>query len=501
MSHKLHTLLRDVEISCPEGLVNPELTLITTDSRKVISGCLFVGLPGTKVDGGIFWRNAIAAGASAAIIGQAAAQVDPPSSRDPVLVLFESVALKVGQLISSFWDHPSRKMGLIGVTGTNGKTTTTHLIEHLACSVGCPTALFGTLVNRWKKKSVSAIHTTSFSDQLQAELFAAAEAGSQLVAMEVSSHALDQHRIAGCRFAGAVFTNLTQDHLDYHPSMEDYFEAKATLFAEPLLTASSAAVAVVNSDDPWGARLARRLGNKCWSSSLIDTTADIYIKDIQITNQGLKGFVVTPFGEGMFSSSLLGRFNLMNILQALGILIQQNLPLPQLLDSICSFPGVPGRMELVLLNDIDPASHPRVLVDYAHTPDGLKNALVALRHICKGRLICVFGCGGNRDRGKRPQMAAIAGDLADLVVVTSDNPRNEDPQQIIIDILAGIPAGTDWIAQEDRAEAISVAINSASPKDLILVAGKGHEDYQILGSKKVRFSDREEVEKVLLSLL
>ena len=496
MSQTLHSLLKDVGLAIADGLGNPALTAITSDSRAVGTGSLFLGLPGERVDGGRFWRQALQSGAAAAVIGPAAASEDPPAAGDPVVVVQEPVARVVGDLSAAFWDHPSRRMALIGVTGTNGKTTTTHLIEHLAGQVGQPTALFGTLVNRWPGHSITATHTTAFADRLQAQLAEAASGGAQLAAMEVSSHALAQHRVAGCRFAGAVFTNLTQDHLDYHPSMEDYFEAKASLFAAPLLDPSEAR-AVVNSDDPWGARLADRLGPGCWRSSLSDARAELRVVDLAMTSQGVTGRLISPRGDGLFSSPLLGRFNLMNLLQAVGVLLQQDLPLPLLLEAIASFRGVPGRMERVVVKGAEASALPAVLVDYAHTPDGLDNALAAARPFCNGRLICVFGCGGDRDRGKRPQMAAIAARHADRVVVTSDNPRTEDPQRILDDVVAGIPSGTDLMVEGDRAVAIASAIADAAADDLVLVAGKGHEDYQILGTEKVHFDDREEAEQAL----
>ena len=338
--------------------------------------------------------------------------------------------------------------------------------------------------------------TTAFADLLQGQLAEAASAGCGLAAMEVSSHALAQQRVAGCRFAGAVFTNLTQDHLDYHASMEDYFEAKASLFADPLLLPGGVR-SVVNSDDPWGARLAERLGSACWRSSLEDPSAELHMSDLRMTAAGVEGRLISPVGEGRFRSPLLGRFNLMNLLQAVGVLLQQQLPLPVMLEAIGRFGGVPGRMERVILNGVDAGNLPPVLVDYAHTPDGLDNALSAARPFCAGRLICVFGCGGDRDRGKRPQMAAIAARLSDRVVVTSDNPRTEDPQQILDDVVAGIPAGSDLLVEGDRAKAIASAIAEAEANDLVLVAGKGHEDYQILGTEKVHFDDREEAERAL----
>jgi UDP-N-acetylmuramoyl-L-alanyl-D-glutamate--2,6-diaminopimelate ligase len=494
MTSLLHPLLQQVGLPVSSALPNTEVRLVSCDSRRLGGGSLFVGLPGTRVDGGTLWRQALADGAVAALIGPAAAAAAPPGESDPVLVVSEPVARWAGLLAAALWAHPSQRMALIGVTGTNGKTTTTHLIEHLAAAAGRPPALFGTLVNRWPGHSVTAQHTTAFADLLQAQLAQAAEAGAGIAAMEVSSHALDQHRVAGCQFAGAVFTNLTQDHLDYHPSMEAYFEAKALLFAPPLLTGG----AVVNIDDPWGARLADRLaaaGTPCWRSSLQTGTAELTITDLTLGSDGVRGRLVSPAGDGRFHSPLVGRFNLMNLLQAVGVLLQQGVPIAPLLTGLETFRGVPGRMERVQVGDGD--GLPAVLVDYAHTPDGLDNALAACRPFTAGRLICVFGCGGDRDRSKRPQMGAIAARLADQVVVTSDNPRTEDPQRILDDVVAGIPAGTQLRVEGDRATAIASAVAEAGCDDLVLIAGKGHEDYQILGTTKIHFDDREEAEKAL----
>jgi len=505
MSPLLQPLLHQVglpPLPDPTGaLAQAVVSGVSCDSRRVGPGTLFVGLPGTAVDGGSFWPEVLAAGAVAAVIGPAAAAARPPAPGDPVLVVEPPLALWAGRLAAEFWGQPSRRLALIGVTGTNGKTTTTYLIEHLAAAAGHPAALFGTLQNRWPGYSATATHTTAFADLLQADLAQAVAAGSSIAAMEVSSHALDQRRVAGCRFAGAVFTNLTQDHLDYHPSMEAYFEAKAQLFASDLLDGG----AVVNVDDPWGARLAERLqtadrgsgAGPCWRSSLEDPAVELHISDLVMGADGVSGRLHSPLGEGTFRSPLVGRFNLMNLLEAVGALLQQGLALPPLLDGLASFRGVPGRMERVG----GPAGVPlpSVLVDYAHTPDGLANALAACRPFSHGRLICVFGCGGDRDRTKRPLMAAIAARLADAVVVTSDNPRTEDPQRILDDVVAGIPAGTELVVEGDRAAAIAAAIAAAAPEDLVLIAGKGHEDYQILGTTKVHFDDREEAARALMA--
>ena len=501
MAQTLHALLHAVDLPVPEGLPNPSVAALTCDSRCIGAGSLFLGLPGERVDGGSFWRQTLNDGAAAAVIGPAAAAADPPGPNDPVVVVPEPVAHWIGELAAAFWQSPSQRMTLVGVTGTNGKTTITHLIEHLCEEVGRPAALFGTLVNRWPGHSVTSTHTTAFADRLQAQLAEAVAGGTQVAAMEVSSHALDQGRVAGCRFSAAVFTNLTQDHLDYHPSMQAYFEAKARLFQEPLLEGEGAC-AVVNVDDPWGQRLAEQLGDRCWRCSLQpqrqEGTVHLTMTNLTMTASGVSGQIITPVGEAAFESPLVGDFNLMNLLEAVGVLVQLGMPLPLLLEAAACFKGVPGRMERVMLpSEHAQAALPSVLVDYAHTPDGLRNALAACRPFVQGALVCVFGCGGDRDRGKRPQMAAVAAELADRVVVTSDNPRTEDPEQILADVVAGLPPQVSAVVEGDRAMAIAKAIADAEPGDLVLIAGKGHEDYQILGTKKVHFDDREEAEMAL----
>ena len=261
---------------------------------------------------------------------------------------------------------------------------------------------------------------------------------------------------------------------------------------------------MVNGDDPWGARLVERLkprlGDRCWRSSLGDPSAELHIKGLELGAAGMAGTLVSPVGEGRFTTPLVGAFNAMNLLQAVGALLQQGLPLPALLEGLASFTGVPGRMERVTVAATD-AALPAVVVDYAHTPDGLESALAACRPFSQGQLICVFGCGGDRDRSKRPQMGAIAARLADQVVVTSDNPRTEDPERILEDVVAGIPAGVAPVVEGDRAVAIARAIAAAGPQDLVLIAGKGHEDYQILGTTKIHFDDREEAAQALLARL
>ena len=502
MSHYLHTLLKAIDLQVPTGLVNPEIKSLSCDSRKIEEGDLFLGLDGEKVNGGTYWRQAIERGASAAIIGKKASLLNPPTNKDPVVITPDPVSLFIGKLAANFWGKPSNETCLIGVTGTNGKTTTSFLIEFLTASLGHPTALFGTLINRWPNHEESSKYTTTFAVSLQEQLHKAVQAGVEYAAMEVSSHALSQNRVAGCNFSGAIFTNLTRDHLDYHGSMESYFKAKASLFRTYLIE-DDRPRSVVNIDDKWGALLAKELDQKCWTCSLkenshIKEKPNLYISNLQIRHDGYEGKLHTPYGSENFFSPLLGNFNLMNIMQAVGILVQRGVHLNDILAALKNFPGVPGRMQMINSDRFQVKDgYPLVIVDYAHTPDGLQNALIASRALTKKKLICVFGCGGNRDKGKRSKMGKVAAKFADNVVVTSDNPRQEDPIEIIKDIEKGMTFNSEIYVEPERSVAIELAIAKANNKDVVLIAGKGHEDYQILKDQTIHFDDREEAKKAL----
>nr|YP_002049351.1 UDP-N-acetylmuramoylalanyl-D-glutamate--2,6- diaminopimelate ligase [Paulinella chromatophora]ACB43141.1 UDP-N-acetylmuramoylalanyl-D-glutamate--2,6- diaminopimelate ligase [Paulinella chromatophora] len=501
MSQSLSSLLKATNLKFGVELIDRKIYAICTNSKKITPGSLFIGLPGTNVSGDSFCYSALDSGAITALGRKIAVISDLPLVANTLTNADKQIAHWTSLLATNFWQQPSRWMILLGVTGTNGKTTVTHLIEHLSTASGRPSALFGTLANRWPGYSATTKNTTPFADQLQAQLALAVEAGSQIGAMEVSSHALNQYRVMGCQFAGAVFTNLSQDHLDYHPSLEAYFESKASLFEHPLL-ANHGPLAVINSDDLWGARLAQRLGSNCWRSSLRDFSAELTMRNLTFSVNGVSGIIVTPLGEGYFSSPMVGYFNLMNLLQAIGVLIQQKgFSLSSLLKAVKTFRGIPGRMERLIPypNKLDLS--PSVIIDYAHTPDGLEKALIAARSFVKGSLICVFGCGGNRDKRKRPIMGETAARLADEIIVTSDNPRTENPEEIIKDILAGIPLGRKVLVEVDRSIAIMSSVSAASPNDLILIVGKGHEDYQIFRDDSVYFEDREEAEKSLRARL
>lgn len=477
--------------------LDAEVKGLATNSHACQPGDVFIGMPGTRVDGGEFWAGAIAAGAIAAIISPQAAEktLHRSSSSEtaplPCVVAASDIVQACAHLATTFYGYPAQKLRLVGVTGTNGKTTTTHLVEFLLNHAHKPTALLGTLYTRWQGYQQTAVHTTPFAVELQRQLADALTAGCEYGVMEVSSHALAQGRVLGCPFEVTVFTNLTQDHLDFHRDMEDYFAAKALLFSSDYLTGRS----LINLDDPYGQRLIHQGDrSQIWSYSTHNTRADLWTRDLSYGPDGVSGILHTPQGEREFRSPLVGQFNLSNLLAAVGAALALGLDLDGIVAALPQFSGVPGRMEQVQRG---PEQDISVIVDYAHTPDSLENLLKAARPFIPGRLICVFGCGGDRDRGKRPKMGRIAADLADQVIVTSDNPRTEDPERILQDIVAGIPEAIQPVVIGDRAEAIRVAILQAQPGDGVLIAGKGHEDYQILGTEKIHFDDREQAQSAL----
>lgn len=472
-----------------------EVKGLTTNSLAVQPGDVFIGMPGTRVDGGDFWQSAIAAGAIAAVVSPQAAEKaksDPAfqSENPPLVIPSSDMAQTCAQLATTFYHSPAQKLKMIGVTGTNGKTTTTHLIEYLLERSGKSPALLGTLYTRWKGFQQTALHTTPFPVELQHQLKSAIDAGCDFAVMEVSSHALAQGRTLGCEFEVAVFTNLTQDHLDFHRDMDDYFAAKALLFDSSYLKGK----AIVNLDDAYGKKLVEKLDPKSVWTYSTQEKADLCTSNLQYESDGVSGTLHTPMGDAAFKSPLVGQFNLANLLAAVGAALHSGLELSEIVEALPGFSGVPGRMEQV---QIKPDQDISVIVDYAHTPDSLENMLKASRPFISGQMICVFGCGGDRDRTKRPKMGNIAATLADQVIVTSDNPRTEDPEQILKDVVAGIPDTVNPTVIADRAVAIKTAIMQAKPGDGVLIAGKGHEDYQILGTEKIHFDDREQARAAL----
>ncbi len=473
---KLAELLRGVPVREVRGDANDaEITMVTPDSRLVTPGAFFVAIPGTVKDGAEFIPQARQKGA-AAIVAQ--------SGDADVLVDDARAALAL--LAANFYGRPADQLSLVGVTGTSGKTTTTRMIESIFDASGQPVGLIGTIEYRAGDERLTADRTTPDAVVLQEWFAKMVEAGVRHAVMEVSSHALALKRTYGVHFAAAVFTNLSREHFDFHKDFEDYFAAKRILFDQ---IDRSRRTAVVNIDDEYGRRLVSELGE---SVITFGGAGDIRPADgFAISVEGLRGTVRTPHGDVRVESSLLGLPNLYNWLGAIGAALVVGIPIPEIEAGIRNLQSVRGRFERV--GD----ARPTVIVDYAHKPDALEKLLHAVRDIAgERRVSIVFGCGGDRDRGKRSQMGEIAARLADHVVVTSDNPRSEDPQSIIDEIASGI-AGEHVLKIRDRREAIEKTVLEAGDDDVIVIAGKGHETYQVIGDQVVHFDDREEAEFAL----
>ena len=471
--------------------LDTEIGGISYDSRTVRPGHLFVAIGGTRIDGHEFVPAAFDQGAIAAIVSRPEAAAGRPA------LLAEDTREALAWAAAAFRGFPGRALDVVGVTGTNGKTTTTHLVEAAMLASGHPAGVVGTLGVRYRagglQTTVDLGFTTPQAPELQQILAMMSEAGVRQVAMEVSSHALDQHRAAHIGFAVGVFTNLTRDHLDYHRTEDAYAEAKAKLFT----SLREGGAAVVNADDPRCQQMeaaARSAGvTRILTYGLVNPAA-LSLREIEMGPAGSRASVQTPAGRFTMTLQLPGRFNLYNALAALGAVMALDLDPAVALDAFAKVPGVPGRVERVSSPDADFA----VMVDYAHTPDGLQNVLETIRGITSKRVIVVFGCGGDRDRTKRPLMGRIASDLADVAIVTSDNPRTEDPEAIIAEVRTGMTGPHETIV--DRAEAIRRAISQARPGDTVVLAGKGHEPYQIIGGRRIAFDDREVARQALREL-
>lgn len=512
---RLSELIKNLPDKRVIGNADIPIAGIAYDSRRVDKGFIFVAISGQHLDGRSFISDAIGRGASVIVAGEAAAdtgvtQVVVPDVRDAM-----------ARLSAAFYREPSRDMTLMGVTGTNGKTTITYLIESILSAAGCNAGVIGTVNYRYAGKTFSAPHTTPEAPDLNMILREMVDNGVTHCAMEVSSHALAQKRVDGCRFTGAVFTNLTQDHLDYHGTMERYFESKSRLFTD-FIAGAGGGFSVVNIDDPWGKKLLNcklQIANCKFIRYSLKQDADIWPVKASFSERGIDAILNTPIGRINISSFLLGDYNLQNIMAAVGAGIGLGLDRDVIENGVTSLKKVDGRLERILSKGGFQA-----VVDYAHTGDALERVLNTLKPLAKGRLITVFGCGGDRDRGKRPVMGEISTRISDFTIITSDNPRSEDPLEIIKEIERGINTGdrgqglgvrkildaefqelqtpnselrTAYAVIPDRHNAIRAAINMAAPKDIILVAGKGHEDYQIVGSRRIPFDDTREIKMAI----
>jgi UDP-N-acetylmuramoyl-L-alanyl-D-glutamate--2,6-diaminopimelate ligase len=461
---------------------------ISYDSRAVTPGNVFVALKGQHIDGTGFARHAIERGAAAIVSEEAA----PPDVRVPWTIV-DDARLALAVLATTFYRNPSGEMRVIGITGTNGKTTTAYLVASIFEAAGICCGVLGTVAYRIGAEAREATRTTPEAPDVQALLREMVDRRCGACAMEVSSHALSLRRVDGITFAAGVFTNLTRDHLDFHADMDDYFRAKRRLFE--LLPPK--APALVNLDDPRGPALVEAGGLPM--TYAIGRAADVMPGPLSFSLDGLTFDVRTLRGPVHVRSKLVGRPNVYNILAAVATAAALDLPLDAIERGLESLDGVPGRFQVVS----GPSDEVTVVVDYAHTDDALRNLLETARPLTRGRLVTVFGCGGDRDRAKRPLMGAVAGRLSDVIVVTSDNPRSEDPKRIIEEIQLGITPDTrrdrsqPVLAIVDRAVAIAKAIELAQPGDLVLVAGKGHEKHQVIGDRVLPFDDVEVAREAL----
>ncbi|MHB1301612.1 MAG: UDP-N-acetylmuramoyl-L-alanyl-D-glutamate--2,6-diaminopimelate ligase [Burkholderiales bacterium] len=461
---------------------------LVTDSRKIGHGDTFVAYVGENMDGRNFISDAVRRGAASVIWEEEGFSWDA-SLAVPNLAI-RNLREKSGEIASHVYGEPSKKLWIVGVTGTNGKTSSTHWIAQALSELGKKTAVIGTLGNGFPGALSPTINTTPDAVALHELLAEYLEAGAQCVAMEVSSHALSQGRVNGIRFDVALFTNLTRDHLDYHGDMASYGEAKARLFDFPELE-----YAVLNLDDAFGSDLMKRpTGAKkiAYGFSEMSEVPQVRGKNLKMEGGMLSMDIESSWGSGTVNTRAIGRFNASNLLGVLSVLLAGGFELQATIRALSAIEAVPGRMQ-----QIGGDGAPLVVVDYAHTPDALESVLDALREISVGKLVCVFGCGGNRDPGKRPMMGEIASRLSDRVYVTSDNPRDEDVDAIISQIVGGTEG--DCCVIRDRAEAIRQAILGANREDLVLLAGKGHEDYQEIGGERLPFSDIEVARDALQS--
>jgi UDP-N-acetylmuramoyl-L-alanyl-D-glutamate--2,6-diaminopimelate ligase len=480
-SVKLRDLLQGTDARVPESALEMEIRQVACDSRKVQPRALFFALHGAKADGNEFIRDAVSRGA-AAIASEESAPVAIPSSVAWIQVRDARKALAVAA--ANFFAHPAEALQLVAVTGTNGKTTTTSLIDAIVKASGAKTGLFGTIAYHTPLGEYPAPNTTPESVDLQGFLAEIRDAGGKFGVLEASSHSLAMDRLWGCHFAAAVFTNLTREHMDYHKTFDDYFSAKKKLFEGT--GAGAPQVAVINTDDEYGKRLAG-LAKKTVTYGL-ENGADITTRKFQLTFNGLAFAAQTPNGKVQVASPLVGRINVYNILAAIGAAQALELSNEVIEAGIRNLESVSGRFQR-----IDLGQPYFVVVDYAHTDDALENLIRTARELNpKGRIITLFGCGGGKDRTKRPVMGEVTGRLSDLTILSSDNPRTEDPLKIISDIIVGLQKTPGkYLIEPDREKAIGVAMDEARAGDIILLAGKGHENYQILADRTLEFDDRD----------
>jgi UDP-N-acetylmuramoyl-L-alanyl-D-glutamate--2,6-diaminopimelate ligase len=475
---KLHTLLQHVSPFIKAGINNPEVTSIENDNRKVKEGSLFICIKGYTVDGHDFALAAQEKGA-VAVIAQRELKLDIP-----VIVVKDTKRI-MAQLADAFYGHPTQKIHLIGITGTNGKTTTSHIIEKIFADQGQQTGLIGTMYTKIAGKVFETKNTTPESLTLQKTFNNMVDQKVETAVMEVSSHSLVEGRVHGCDYNVAVFTNLTQDHLDFHKTMDEYRRAKGLLFAQlgNTYNPNKPKYAVLNADDEASKEYETSTAARIVTYG-IDCQADFQATSIKMTASGTTFDLISPYGRHPINMQLIGKFSVYNVLASIAAAAVSGLEINSIINSIEGVKGVSGRFE-----PVDAGQNFSVIVDYSHTPDSLENALNTVRQIAQKRVFVVVGCGGDRDRTKRPLMAEIACRLATNAIFTSDNPRSEEPESILREMEAGVE-GKRYISITDRKDAIYFAVNEAEEGDVILIAGKGHETYQQIGNEILDFDDR-----------
>lgn len=484
----LSEIIKGIETLDVSGDPGVEIAGLSYDSRKTGKGHLFFALPGEHADGHRFIGRALENGAAAVVYEKP--EVSPGDRRSPQVTLIQVRDSReaLASASNNFFRRPSRSLQVIGITGTNGKTTTTYLIKSILEEWGQKVGLIGTIQYMIRDTVYEAKHTTPEALEFQALLHEMLDAGCGYVVTEVSSHALAQKRVDGTVFKEAVFTNLTRDHLDFHKTMEDYFASKIRLFTELM---DSSATAIVNNDDPWGRKLIGMIKGNLYTYGL-EPGSDLLASEIQDSFDGLK-FSVTLHGRKFdIVSALMGLPNVYNILSATGVSVSLGVPWKVIVDGIRKANPAKGRFEKV-----DAGQEFLAIVDFAHTEDALERLMHTARGLGRGKIITVFGCGGDRDRGKRPAMGSLATRLSDFVIITSDNPRSERPEEIIREIEKGAAAGRNYLIEPDRREAIKKAVLMAENDDIVLIAGKGHEAYQEIAGKRYPFSDREVLEEAI----
>ena len=509
----LAELISPLDVLETSGSLDGEVCDITDDSRNIRPGSLFVAVKGGQVDGHAFTGQAMAQGAVGVVVdtevdrkgeGSCAGTLSAPQqsrTHSKSIIRVKNSRHALGLLASRFYGDPSQRLRMIGVTGTNGKTTVTHLIQALVNGAGKKAGIIGTVGYFIESTFFPASHTTPGAVELQSLLGKMVAAELDSAVLEVSSHALSLDRVTGCEFDVVVFTNLTQDHLDFHADLEEYFQAKLRLFTELVggNQKSGPKRAIVNVDDERGVQIVHQCPIPVWSYG-IHTESDIRAQDIQLSLEGTQFRVQTPKGTLSIQSQLVGDHNVYNLLAAIGVGLEIGMASASIELALHSVKNVPGRFER-----IDQGQDFTVVVDYAHTEDALVRLLAAANSLKKGRIITVFGCGGDRDSGKRPQMGQVAVQRSDFVFLTSDNPRTEDPMLILQDIERGIlnlpnEARCPYQIVPDRATAIEAAIKEAQSDDMVLIAGKGHEDYQLIGSRRLDFDDRQVAREAIVRI-